>query len=80
MSYVRKHLFLTYTLTGTLFLCLVLCNDVMGGGWGGMRQYFAFLVQTCVYLYVINSCTSINLKNKCDLEFDDKIIMALRRK
>jgi hypothetical protein len=45
-----------------------------------MRQYFAFLVQTCVYLYVINSCTSINLKNKCDLEFDDKIIMALRRK
>jgi hypothetical protein len=34
------------------------------------------LAQTCVHLDIIDSCTSFSIKNKCDLEFDGKIVLA----
>ena len=75
MSYIRIHLFLTYTLIGIRFLCLVMCNGEMGG----CDSISAFLVLNCVYLDIINSCTSFSLKNNFDLEFYDKMIVAEKK-
>jgi len=40
-----------------------------------MGPYF----RLSIHLDIMNSCTSFSLKNKCDLEFDDKMIVAEKK-
>ena len=49
------------------------------GGGGRNDTVFPPLVQTCGCLDMINKCTSFSLKSTCDLEVNDKMIVAEKK-